>query len=79
MVYISTAPNGSAMIHTAPPKDKEYFTVEELPPGEGMLMIGPGNTLYRAPLPAAEPESGAGELEARVSAMEEAIGRGLLL
>lgn len=52
MYYVSKAPNGSAMIHMAPPAGKDYFAVEELPAGEGRLMIGPENTLYREPLPA---------------------------
>ena len=78
--YISKGPEGSAVVHTAPPEDRDYFTVEELPEGDGRLMIGPGNTLYRAPFPAPEPEPEAGRaLEERVAAMEEAIGRGLLL
>ena len=77
--YVSKAPNGSAMIHPAPPTGKAYIEVETLPEGEGRLMWGEGGHLYRVPWPQPPETPEGGDLASRVAAMEEAIGRGLML
>lgn len=54
MMYVSIAPNGSAMVSTKPPVDAVYIETDTLPDGNGMLMLSADGTLYRLPKP--EPE-----------------------
>ena len=56
-MYISIAPNGSAMVSTKPPMDEFYIEVDSLPEGKGKLMLSADGTLYRLPEPETiEPE-----------------------
>lgn len=49
MYYVSKAPNGSAMISTKPIPGTQYIEVETLPEGDGRLMLGRNNKLFRIP------------------------------
>ena len=76
MYYISKAPNGSAMVSTAPPKDKAYVKLDKLPEGEGILMIDDYGHVYRVPFPATPPptpDERITELEAINAELEDAM------
>lgn len=66
--YITKAPNGSAKVSYAPPKDKPYVTLDELPEGEGMLMINDFGRVFRVPYPAPH----APTADERITVLEEA-------
>ena len=61
-MYVSIAPNGTAMISTKPPVDEFYIEVDVLPEGDGPLMLSADGTLYRlsaqndTPIPAPDAE-----------------------
>jgi hypothetical protein len=58
MYYIVKLPSGVAKISVAKPKDgTDYFTVDELPEGDGAIMVGSNNQLYLQPqgIPDSEP------------------------
>lgn len=71
MYYISKAPNGSAMVSTAPPKDKPYVKLDKLPDGDGRLMIDDKGRVFRVPFPVPIPDP-LEELAGKVSATGEA-------
>lgn len=71
MYYISKAPNGSAMVSYAPPKGKPYVALDELPEGDGMLMIDDFGRVYRVPFPVPQPDP-VTVLAEKISRAEEA-------
>ena len=75
MYYISKAPNGSAMVSTAPPKGKHFVAVDKLPEGDGMLMFDGKDRVYRVPFPAPVPtaDERITELETINAELEDAM------
>lgn len=71
MYYISKAPNGSAMVSAAPPKDKPYVKLDKLPDGDGRLMSDDKGLVFRVPFPVPIPNP-LEELAGKVSAAGEA-------